>query len=275
VFSTVPRRGVSRLLVVVLASLAVGLAESSHRSVAADPVAASVLEPVAAPDEPAGMRALFNGRDLAGWSGDPRLWSVRDGVIHGETTPENVAQGNTFLIFRGPDREQLLSSVFRDFELRLSFRCTAANNSGIQYRSEPIRDKARNAWVVTGYQHELRNEVGMPNVTGFIYDEAGKAGRLNNTGEKAVRSATGQKSVEARLIDQGGFERLFRIDDWNDVVIIAEGNHIRHFLNGRQVLDFVDHDPATFRSAGVIALQLHAGAPMWAEFKDIRLKELP
>jgi hypothetical protein len=128
---------------------------------------------------------------------------------------------------------------------------------------------------VTGYQHELRNEVGMPNVAGFIYDEAGKAGRLNNTGEQAVRSATGHKTVEALLIDQAGFKQLFQLDDWNDVVIIAEGNHIRHFLNGRQVLDFVDHDPATFRSAGVIALQLHAGAPMWAEFKDIRLKELP
>ena len=26
---------------------------------------------------------------------------------------------------------------------------------------------------------------------------------------------------------------------------------------------------------GVLALQLHAGTPMWAEFKNIRLKEIP
>lgn len=57
------------------------------------------------------MRRLFNGRSLDGWNGDPRLWSVRDGVIHGETTPEKAADGNTFLIFCGPDREQLLSDV--------------------------------------------------------------------------------------------------------------------------------------------------------------------
>lgn len=259
---------------VVVVMLAALLARIPPPGIAADTATPPLLEPVAAPPEPDGMRPLFNGRDLQGWSGDPRLWSVRDGVIHGETTPDLVAQGNTFLVFRGPDREQLLSSVFHDFELRLSFRCNATNNSGIQYRSEPIRENTRNDWVVAGYQHEVRNEIDMPNVSGFIYDEAGSAGRLNHAGEKAVRSATGDKTVEALFIDQAGFGKLFRLDDWNDVVIIAEGNHIRHYLNGRQILDFVDHDPATFRSAGVIALQLHGGRPMWAEFRDIRLKVL-
>ena len=43
-------------------------------------------------------KSLFNGKDLAGWEGDSRLWSVRDGVIHGETSAEKAAQGNTFLI---------------------------------------------------------------------------------------------------------------------------------------------------------------------------------
>lgn len=56
-------------------------------------------EPQSAPEESADMKVLFNGKDLTGWDGDPRLWSVRDGVIHGETTPENVANGNTFLIW--------------------------------------------------------------------------------------------------------------------------------------------------------------------------------
>ncbi|HPM84920.1 MAG TPA: DUF1080 domain-containing protein, partial [Candidatus Anammoximicrobium sp.] len=40
--------------------------------------------PQAAPAEPAGMTCIFNGQDLTGWDGDPRLWSVKDGVIHGE-----------------------------------------------------------------------------------------------------------------------------------------------------------------------------------------------
>ncbi len=44
-------------------------------------------------------------------------------------------------------------------------------------------------------------------------------------------------------------------------------------MNERLVLDFVDGHPKAL-SAGVMALQLHAGAPMWAEFKDIRIKKL-
>ena len=223
---------------------------------------------VAAPPEPPGMERLFNGRDLAGWDGDGRLWSVKDGVIRGETTKENTATGNTFLIWQGGD--------VGDFELRLSYRCTAANNSGIQYRSRHITDaSAKNKWVVRGYQHELRNENRLPNVPGFIYDEGGKRGRICLAGEEAVWEPGGGKKVASTLIDAADFAKLMRVDDWNDVVIRAEGNRIRHWLNGRLILDFTDADPALALGAGVIALQLHAGAPMWAEFRDIRLKKLP
>jgi hypothetical protein len=56
----------------------------------------SLADDTAPPPEPSAMRPIFNGRDLTGWDGDPRLWSVRDGAIHGETTDENPAHGNTF-----------------------------------------------------------------------------------------------------------------------------------------------------------------------------------
>ena len=224
--------------------------------------------PAATPAEPAGMESLFNGKDLAGWDGDPRLWSVRDGVIHGETTKEHVANGNTFLIWQGGD--------VGDFELRLSFRCNAANNSGIQYRSRRITDaSATNKWVVRGYQHEVRNENTPPNVPGFIYDEGGKRGRLCPAGEQVTWSAEGVKTVVKTLVDPAEFAALVRLDDWNDVVIRAEGNHVRHWLNGREIVDFTDADPQLALAKGVIALQLHAGAPMWAEFRDLRLKRLP
>ena len=85
-----------------------------------------------APAESPELKAIFNGENLDGWDGDPSMWSVRDGVIHGETTPENPAKGNTFLIWKGGD--------VTDFELRLSFRCSASNNSGIQYRSKRITE---------------------------------------------------------------------------------------------------------------------------------------
>jgi len=222
---------------------------------------------VKAPDEPAGMRSIFNGKDLTGWDGDPRLWSVRDGAIHGETTAENPAKGNTFIIWKG--------GKTKDFDLRLSFRCNATNNSGIQYRSKHITDgKVPNNWVVRGYQHEIRNENKLPSVSSFIYDEGGKRGRLCLVGEKATWEPSGQKVERKDLIDQAGFEKLFKLDDWNDVAIIARGNHIRHYLNGRLVVDFTDNDPQLALSEGILALQLHAGKPMWAEYKNIRIAEL-
>ena len=233
-------------------------------------VARAELPPTAAPPAPEGMEVLFNGTDLTGWDGDPRLWTVRDGVIHGETTAENVANGNTFLVWQGGE--------VGDFELRLSFRCNATNNSGIQYRSKRITDQtAKNKWVVRGYQHEIRNEHTLPNVSGFIYDEGGGAGgrqRICQAGEQAVWEPESGKKVTGTLIGQDEFTKLMKIDDWNEVVIRAEGNRIRHFLNGRLILDFTDADPAKALREGVLALQLHAGKPMWAEYRDIRLKRL-
>lgn len=221
--------------------------------------------PAAEPPEESGLTPIFNGQDLSGWDGDPALWKVQDGVIRGETTPEKKAKGNTFLIYQ--------EAPIADFELRLSYRLNATNNSGIQYRSQRIED-AKNPWVVRGYQHEIRNEVKMPKVSGFIYSEGGLAGNgfLCNTGEKAVRNEEGKKEVLETLITQEEFEKLFKLDDWNDVVIVARGNHIRHFLNGRLILDYTDKGPKAL-SEGVIALQLHAGSPMWVEYKNIRLKK--
>ena len=184
-----------------------------------------------------GFKTIFNGKDLSGWDGDTELWSVKDGVIHGETTPEKKANGNTFLIWEG--------GTTKDYELRLSFRCNATNTSGIQYRSTR-NENARNKWVVRG--------------------------RTCLVGEKAVWGKDG-KEIKETLITAEEYEELFKLDKWNDVIIKAKGNHIQHYMNGRLVLDFVDGHPKALLD-GVLALQLHAGAPMFAEFKDIRIKKL-
>ena len=214
------------------------------------------------------FESLFNGHDLSGWDGDSRLWSVKDGVIHGETTKEMPTKGNTFLI--------LQDKRVKDFELQFSFRLNATNNSGVQYRSQLVapKDGANNAWVVRGYQHELRNENTLPNVSGFIYDERGKRGRICLVGEKAEWNANGKQVHDGNLIDQEGFAELMKVDDWNEATIIAKGNHIQHFLNGKLILDFTDNAPEQGFTEGVIALQLHGGKPMWTEFKDLRFREL-
>lgn len=229
--------------------------------------AASVIAGDQSAPPEVGMTPIFNGKDLSGWDGDPRLWSVKDGVIRGETTPENKANGNTFLIWEGGQTG--------DFELRLSFRCSTINNSGIQYRSKRI-EEARNKWVVRGYQHEIRNQVELPSVSGFIYDEGGmtgKRGRIILVGQQGEWKGDKLEVADEPLITAEEFKELFKLDDWNDVVIRAEGRHIQHFMNGRLTMDFVDSEERALTN-GVLALQLHGGKPMWAEYRDIRIKTL-
>lgn len=216
----------------------------------------------AAPAEPADMKPLFNGKDLTDWVGDTRLWSIKDGVVRGETTKEQPTKGNTFLIWRGGELE--------DFELRLSFKIHNGN-SGIQYRSKWLDAKPgdENKWVVSGYQAEVEDT---PGKVGFLYHEKGR-GYINNVGDKVEVGEDGKPVVVGKLGDKDAIGKTYNKTDWNDYVIIAKGNHIQHFLNGYQTVDVTDNDPRGRMLKGILALQIHAGPPMVVEFKNVRLKQ--
>jgi hypothetical protein len=222
---------------------------------------ADVPQPTA-PPEPPGMIPLFNGKDLTGWDGDPRLWSFRDGVVRGETTKENPAKGNTFLIWKGGE--------VGDFELRLSFRIRNGN-SGIQYRSKhlPFKETDQNKWVVSGYQAEVEDT---PGKVGFLYHEKGR-GYLCNVGDKVVIGEDGKPRVVGKLGDRAVIGRAYKKGDWNDYIIIAKGNHLVHYINGVQTIDVIDNDPKGSALKGILALQIHQGPPMLVEFKNVRLKQ--
>jgi uncharacterized protein (TIGR03067 family) len=217
----------------------------------------------AAQDE-SGFKSIFNGKDLSGWDGNPKLWSVKDGAILGQTTAENPLKGNTFLIWTNGE--------VGDFELRCAFKITPNNdkgfaNSGIQYRSK-IFDPAN--WVVGGYQADM--EAG-PNYTGILYEERMR-GILATRGEKVVLTKDCQKQVTGSLGTSAELQAAIKQGEWNDYVIIARGNHLQQFINGKQTVDVTDECEAKRAMKGVLALQLHAGQPMSVEFKDLRLKTL-
>jgi len=223
---------------------------------------------VSAAEVEAGFRSLFNGTDLTGWDGNPKLWSVKDGAITGQTTPENPAKGNTFLIWK--------DGAPADFELRFSYRLVPNNdkgfaNSGVQYRSKVV-DPAN--WVVGGYQADM--EAG-PTYTGILYEERGR-GILAQRGQKVII-----KEVEGKMkLDVVGevgksdeIQAALKKEDWNDYVVIANGNHLQQFINDRMTVDVTDEQEAKAAQAGILALQLHAGQPMTVQFKNLRIKLLP
>ncbi len=209
--------------------------------------------------------SLFNGKDLTGWTGNPKLWSVRDGAITGQSTPENPVKVNTFLIWT--------NATVADFELHCLFRLEPNNskgfaNSGIQYRSK-VLDPAN--WVVGGYQADM--EAG-PNYTGILYEERMPRQIMAQRGEKVVFTAEGKREVVGSVGKAGEIEASIKKGDWNEYTIIAQGNHLQQFVNGKQTVDVTDDDESKRAMSGVLALQMHVGEPFTVQFKDLRLKVL-
>lgn len=212
----------------------------------------------------AGFTPIFNGKDLTGWDGNPKLWSVQDGAIVGRTTPENPTKGNTFLIWK--------DGTPGDFELRFSYKITPNNdkgfaNSGVQYRSK-VFDAAN--WVVGGYQADM--EAG-PNYSGILYEERMTRGIMAARGEKVVWDKDGKKQVTGAVGKSEETQAAIKKDGWNDYVILAQGDHLQHFINGLLTVDVTDECEAKAAKSGVLALQLHAGDPMTVQFRDLRIKQ--
>jgi hypothetical protein len=195
---------------------------------------------------------LFNGKDLTGWSGDPRLWSVQDGVLTGETDNEGrKIDENSFLIWEGGQPA--------DFELEFKGR-VGANNSGMQYRSQVI-DASK--WIVGGYQMDMH-----PNQAyiGMLFEERGRGIAC----ERGQQVNLGEKPDVIGTLDRPDL----KLSDWNDYRIVAKGPDLQHFINGKLAAEIHDTDEKRRSLKGVLALQLHKGEAMKAEFKDIRLRNL-
>jgi uncharacterized protein (TIGR03067 family) len=227
--------------------------------------------PVAAAEP--GFESLFNGRDLTGWQGNPKLWSVRDGAITGVTgtDPDTKISHNTFLVWTNGE--------VADFELRLSYRIEKGN-SGIQYRSK-VTEQGKFGPIVAGYQADF--EAGKT-YSGILYEERGR-GILAQRGEKTVireveEEKNGKKQKRAKVEKAGSvgesaaIQARIKDEDWNDYVIIAKGNHLQHFINGQQTVDVTDEQPEKAAKSGVLALQIHAGPAMVVQFKDVRIRKL-
>ncbi len=212
-------------------------------------------------DDDAGFVQLFNGKDLAGWEGDEKFWSVRDGAITGETTAENPTKSNTFLIWRGEKG----GAKVADFELRAKYKITGDNNSGIQYRSTEHPN-----FVVHGYQADLDSARVF---TGMLYEEGGR-GIVAKPGEKVTVTPAGEMKVTGRTGTPEEMKNAAKENDWNEYTITAIGNKLVHKINGVTTAEITDEQLDKRAMEGILALQVHQGSPMVVQFKDIRLKAI-
>jgi formylglycine-generating enzyme required for sulfatase activity len=216
----------------------------------------------AGPSDEPGFVPLFNGHDLSGWDGDPRHWAVSEGAIVGCFTNLNPGRG-------GDSCTQLIwtNGVLEDFELRLS--CKVKANGGVFYRSQRLAN-----WHTGGYRFDIHRAD-----TALLFEAGHDRGEclLARPGQKTVARTLDGK---AKITEVGKTAGTAEIEaslkpEWNELVIIARGNHLIHKLNGLVMVDVTDAR-ASRPQRGVLALELlHSGmSPPVYEYKDIRLRRL-
>jgi hypothetical protein len=200
-------------------------------------------------------KVLFNGKDLAGWDGAPGWWTVEDGALTAQSTPEKPCKACNYLVWTGGQPS--------DFELSADFKLSESANSGVQLRS-----KALPKWDTCGYQADM---TGDGKLVGFVYHH--KRGLIAGRGEKVTLSADGKKDVQS-IGKPDELLTSFKKGDWNTYRIICRGPEIKLYVNGVLMCQFTDNDTRQTDERGVIALQMHPGPPMKVQFKNIVLKEL-
>jgi len=180
---------------------------------------------------------LFDGESIDGWQkhGGRANYKVEDGAIVGTSVPNSP---NTFL---SPPGE------FEDFELEFDVMVHPQLNSGVQIRSN-IKGNDR----MFGPQVEI--ELGPNGESGYIYGEATGRGWLSPKQEPKVS---------------------LKKDDWNHYRVLAVGNNIKTWVNGKQVADLTDDKMSR---KGKFGLQVHGVGkredPMWVKWKNIKVRKI-
>ncbi len=203
------------------------------------------LRPTSAADD---FTPLFNGKDLTGWTqrGGKAKYTVEtlDGgpVIVGTCVPNTP---NSFLC---------TEKLYGDFILEYEFKIDPKLNSGVQIRSNSIKEFKNG--VVHGYQVEIDPDVPRNRMwTAGIYDES-RRGWLNDmTQNEPARKA-------------------FKPEQWNKIRVEAIGDSIKTWLNDVPAADLVD----SMTQTGFIAVQVHGvgkdEAPMKVMWRNLNIKDL-
>ena len=198
---------------------------------------------------------IFNGKDLTGWEGDERIWSVRDGAVTGQTTDKSRLNANSFLTWKGAEPG--------DFELRLRFKLVGGN-SGIYFHAELREDGD----PLVGPQADFSADHRW---TGVLM-EWKKRDVLAERGQRVLIDELGKRSVIGTLGDAKALLKLVKDEDWNDYAVTVRGEKVVLKINGVVMCEVTDKDPRR-TPAGYLALQVHVGPPMTVQFKDIWIRQ--
>jgi serine/threonine protein kinase/formylglycine-generating enzyme required for sulfatase activity/Leucine-rich repeat (LRR) protein len=246
-----PRWALTAIEVIVFSLLALAVAEFfgvrirfPDRQAAPDPNKPD-LEPTfvakkQAPPDADGWVQLFNGKDLTGWKMhplNPGDWRVEDKAIVGR------GNKNTFLFSEKSD--------YANFHLRVEAKINATGDSGIFFRAPfdvSVSDTPAKFGPSGGYEAQITVRSNFPVHTGSLMDTT-------------------------TPILQHGPLMPHRPDEWFVLEVIAEGNHLQTWVNGKKTADY--HDEKRRFARGHLALQSWGPGITYVQFRKIEIKELP
>jgi len=180
--------------------------------------------------------SLFNGKDLTGWVGHEKYWSVKDGVIVGKSTV--AVPVSTYL---------LTERKFTDFRLLATCKLVEQEiHSGFAFWGR-IAPEHGDEFTYAGHLVMFPSKWG-------LYDLFGREGLTHDVGRRARKA---------------GHQH-----EWNHLEILAQGNRIRLVVNGKLAMDWRDPQPELIREAP-LGLQLHDESPQEVHFKDLLLTTFP
>lgn len=223
----------------------------------------------AAAAEEAAFKPMFDGKSLVGWRGPTNYWSVRDGYITGSVSVDAPKSTNIYLIYNdGP---------VGDFELRGQFRFRVLRNNYTANSGVVYRGRTNAASVVhQSYQFEVALDT---NKVGALYQAGARRGfymllgkDLTITEDAAKNDIVDTNAVSAEAL---AGRLSYKREDWNDVVIIAKGDRLEHWLNGNLMLSVEDRNKSRVLKSGAIALELFTGPRPGAliQFRDLKLRK--
>lgn len=190
------------------------------------------------PDSEKAVR-LFNGKDLTGWDGDSRFWSVDNGVI--KAANDGAVPSSSYLFSKGS---------YRDFRLLLEVKQTMS----------PKHSTMHSAVAALGTRFDDKGD----NKHGF------KGPLLMFCHDWGIWDAYRRN----RVVPRGPGPKVEKKGEWNQIEILVIGNRLRFAANGTQVFDFTDKPKMLQKSP--IALQLHSNnRPQEYRFRGLVITENP
>ncbi len=209
-----------------------------------------------------GWKLLWDGSSTAGWKGakldrfPDKGWKIEDGLL-------KVLPGDGGEATNGGDI--ITTRKYGNFVLKVDFKITKGANSGIKYFVDPDLNKLAGSSIGCEFQ--------------ILDDDVHPDAKLGVRGNRKLGS----------LYDliPAPDAKPFVKDEFNTAMIIVEGKHVEHWLNGVKLVEY-DRDSQMWNalvayskyrdwpgfgnfSEGYILLQDH-GNEVW--FKNIKIKEL-